>query len=224
MGHAHDAVHGGAYLVAHVCQKNAFGGIGGFGSLLGLAQDALVLPCLRHIADIAGNAQHPRPAHNLIGQRIPAQALAWVGHPQIQVLLPASRPPCGVAQFTPLGLILACNARPHELQPGSRIRGGIDAKLLIKNIIAGDIQTGISEARYLKNSKPTQAAGKRKPHKPLAQALMRFMQFRHILMVPDNPHHIILIGADAPPAAAHRHQAHGVICTDSAPRAWRCRQ
>ena len=32
------------------------------------------------------------------------------------------------------------------------------------------------------------------------------MQLRHILMVTDNPHHIIMLGADAPPAAAHRHQ------------------
>ena len=67
MGHAHDAVHGRAYLVAHICQKDALGGIGGLGAFLGLAQYALVLAGFCHIADIARYAQHAGSAYHLVG-------------------------------------------------------------------------------------------------------------------------------------------------------------
>ena len=158
MGHAHDAIHGRAYLVAHVCQKNALGGIGGFGAFLGLAQNALVLAGFCHIAGIAGYTQHAWPAHHLVGKGIPAQPLAGMRHAQFQMLLPGG-PQDGRTQFAPLVFVLGHNARAHAFKPFCHTVRGIDAKLLVKNIVAGQINLTTFQPGHFKHAKPAQAAG-----------------------------------------------------------------
>ena len=171
--------------MAHIGQKNTFGRVGGLRAFLGLAQHALVLAVLCHVAHIARDARFLRRAHHFAGHGEPAKAAPGMIDAQFHMLLKAHSPAFGAAKIPPAPPVFRQDALFHGRKPLFGVGPFTQAELFVKNLVAGKFQLALAAAQF-KHAQPAQATGQRKPRQAFTQCLMGRMQFAYVLMKPGN--------------------------------------